>query len=115
MVRVGINAQNQARCIFGDAAPDEVVYVYILRGNASTGFWDGRDDKGRRVGGTMVMANYQILEVQPSPSILCSKEKWEGWCGAHKAELMAIHQATLTPPAPRTPAPENVKVARPSM
>lgn len=94
MIRVGINPQGQARCFFGDADPQEVVYAYIQHGNGSSGFWDGRDNQGKRIGGTMFMGSYQLLDEQPEPRILCDSKAWMSWCETNKSFLLAKHEAT---------------------
>jgi len=62
-------------------APDENIYAYIICGEVSSGFVDGRDPKtGKRWGRTFEGAPYRLFEHQPDDATMRDQKKWSAWC-----------------------------------
>ncbi len=95
MLRVQIFPGAKAEVLLSDQEPNDMagVFAYIMSGNASTGFWDGRDEKGRRTGGQFTTARYVLLACQP-PREAFASGAWIPWCDRNKTYLMEIHEAT---------------------
>lgn len=92
MLRVAVDGRGEPRLLNGsdDIGAEESVYAYIMHGEPSRGFWDGRDTQTRkRVGGLLVNARYRLLEPQPPREDL--RDNWQGWCDANKTALLAEH------------------------
>lgn len=79
-----------------DAAPGQQIHVYMMRGKAGVGFWDGRDESGRRVGGTLLTASYRLYPNQPEPEVVCSAERWGRWCTSNQPRLVEEWKAMAT-------------------
>ncbi len=98
MLRVAVDAAGAGRCVLlgDDPRDDEVVYVYMMCGAPSHGFWDGRDERGRRTGGKMILAAYGLLHPQPAAEILRSSDRWKSWCEENKATLLDEYRRSKT-------------------
>lgn len=100
MLRVATAPDGTHRAVPGgtDARADELVCVYIAR-RFSSGFWDGRDPKsGRRIGGTMVTANYVLHSADPQPwqDQIRDAGEWSKWCEANREALTARHRELVS-------------------
>jgi hypothetical protein len=75
------------------AAACEDITVYIMVGNPSICFVDGRDKHGRRTGGRMSIAEYRQLPDQPPEETARDNAKWAAWCEENKDRLTELHKA----------------------
>lgn len=85
-----------------DASPSDGLFVYIMTGDPSTGFWDGRDPATKkRVGGMMMFAKYRLLDPQPSADAVVSDGAWKQWCAENEVWLRALYESSLPPRKPK--------------
>jgi hypothetical protein len=59
--------------------PSETVYAYRQVAYHGSGFWDGVDKRGRRIGGRLHLCEYRFIEPQPDRETLRSRAKWVAW------------------------------------
>ena len=69
--------------------PDETIYVYVLQGEPSACFVDGRDPKtGRRLGELRMVGTYAVAAEQPDDGTLRDTAAWRSWCAANQDRLV---------------------------
>lgn len=69
--------------------PDETIYVYVLQGEPSVCFVDGRDPKtGRRCGEMRRVGTYAVAAEQPDGSTLRDTAAWRSWCASIQNRLV---------------------------
>jgi hypothetical protein len=65
--------------------PDERLYAYRFSADKGGAFVDGRDDRGRRIGGAYRITEYSPVEPQPGDDEMRTRARWVAWCEATHA------------------------------